>query len=132
MRVGAVLECCLYAADLGPAARFYEEVLGLERFAEVEDRHAFFRCGGSVFLLFNPARTAEGGEVPPHGSSGPGHVAFRVAAGELSAWRARLAAAGVEIEREVDWPRGGRSLYVRDPAGNSVELAPASIWALDE
>jgi hypothetical protein len=34
----------------------------------------------------------------------------------------------VEIEREVDWDEGGTSLYVRDPAGNSVELAPPTIW----
>jgi hypothetical protein len=35
---------------------------------------------------------------------------------------------GVEVEREIGWPDGSRSLYVRDPAGNSVELAPPSLW----
>jgi catechol 2,3-dioxygenase-like lactoylglutathione lyase family enzyme len=59
-------------------------------------------------------------------------VAFAVAASALDAWRARLAAAGVEVESEVVWPRGGRSLYVRDPSGNSVELASPAIWGLPD
>jgi hypothetical protein len=33
----------------------------------------------------------------------------------------------VAFEWEVAWPGGDRSLYVRDPAGNSVELATAQI-----
>jgi catechol 2,3-dioxygenase-like lactoylglutathione lyase family enzyme len=70
--------------------------------------------------------------VPPHGARGAGHVAFRVPAAALEAWRARLTAAGVAIEAEIAWPRGGRSLYVRDPAGNSVELGTAAIWGLPE
>ncbi|MDQ3546548.1 MAG: glyoxalase/bleomycin resistance/extradiol dioxygenase family protein, partial [Verrucomicrobiota bacterium] len=43
-------------------------------------------------------------------------------------WRERLQEAGVAIESEVEWPEGGRSLYFRDPAGNSVELAPPTLW----
>jgi hypothetical protein len=34
----------------------------------------------------------------------------------------------VPIEREIEWDEGGTSIYVRDPAGNSVELAPPTIW----
>ena len=99
----------------------------------MEGRHTFFRCGGRVFLLFAPSRTEQaGGEVPPHGARGPGHVAFGVAEAELDAWRARLRERGVEVEAEVEWPGGGRSLYLRDPAGNSVELATPRIWKIDE
>jgi catechol 2,3-dioxygenase-like lactoylglutathione lyase family enzyme len=29
-------------------------------------------------------------------------------------------------------PRGGRSFYFRDPAGNSLELATPRIWGLPE
>ena len=29
---------------------------------------------------------------------------------------------------EVPWPEGGRSIYFRDPAGNSLELAPPTLW----
>ena len=68
--------------------------------------------------------------MPAHGAVGPGHAAFAVDEAELPAWRARLRAHGVAVEAEIAWPRGGRSLYVRDPAGNSIELAPPRIWGL--
>ncbi|WP_227254645.1 VOC family protein [Frigoriglobus tundricola] len=35
---------------------------------------------------------------------------------------------GIAIEKEVTWPRGGRSLYIRDPASNSVELVTPGAW----
>lgn len=132
--IGGVLETCLYAEDLAAGERFYADVLGLEAFAREPGRHAFFRCGAGVLLLFAPSRTRDapgavgGVPVPAHGAVGAGHVAFAVPADSLPAWRARLAAHGVAVEAEIVWPRGGRSLYVRDPAGNSVELAPAGIW----
>jgi len=40
----------------------------------------------------------------------------------------RLDAARIAIEADFEWPGGGRSVYVRDPAGNSVEFAEARIW----
>ena len=43
-----------------------------------------------------------------------------------------LAKHGVSIEKTIDWPDGGRSLYFRDPAGNSLELATPQIWGLSE
>lgn len=133
-----VLETCLYADDLGAAEAFYAGVLGLEPFARSAGRHVFFRCGPGVFLLFAPTvtatgpGTASGVPVPPHGAHGAGHVAFAVADAALDAWHARLLAAGVGVEAEITWPAGGRSLYVRDPAGNSVELASPRIWGLGE
>lgn len=122
--------------DFDRAQRFYGEVLGLEVFAREAGRHVFFRCGPGMLLVFDPARTMEaagqvgGVPVPRHGAVGAGHACFRIAEGELAAWRERLVAQGVAIEAEIAWPRGGTSLYVRDPAGNSVELAPARIWGL--
>ena len=65
---------------------------------------------------------------PPHGARGPGHVAFAATAAELDRLRARLVAAGIEIEADFLWPGGARSIYVRDPAGNSVELAEPRLW----
>jgi catechol 2,3-dioxygenase-like lactoylglutathione lyase family enzyme len=130
--LGRVLETAVYASDLDAAEWFYGTVLGLERFARMEGRHVFFRCGASVFLVFNPAATLVEGTLPAHGTSGPAHMAFAVAAHQLPAWRARLAQHGVSVEREITWPRGGQSLYVRDPAGNSIELASPAIWGLAE
>lgn len=129
MRVSEVLETCLYARDLEAALAFYRDVLGLEPFARSEGRHVFFRLGRSVLLVFNPDVTGEAGSsVPPHGAEGPGHVAFAVPDESLPAWRRHLEEAGVEVEAEMTWTRGGRSLYVRDPEGNSVELAEPRIW----
>jgi len=132
--IDGVLETCLYAGDLEAAERFYAGVLQLPVFARVAERHVFFRCGAGMLLVFDPQRTLSapgevgGISVPAHGACGAGHVCFRIDAEELGAWRTRLQRNGVAIEAEIAWPRGGSSLYVRDPAGNSVELAPASIW----
>ena len=134
MSIAGVLETCLYASDLDAAERFYVGLLGLELFAREPRRHVFMRCGAGMLLVFDPARTAtEPGEVghvavPAHGTHGAGHVCFRIEQESLAAWRTRLERAGVAIEAEIAWPRGGASIYVRDPAGNSVELAPALIW----
>ena len=46
----------------------------------------------------------------------------------LERWRAWLGELGIAIERELDWPRGGRSLYFRDPSGNSIELITRGTW----
>jgi catechol 2,3-dioxygenase-like lactoylglutathione lyase family enzyme len=48
----------------------------------------------------------------------------------LEQWKKHLGSHGIEIEREVEWPRGGRSLYFRDPAGNLVELVTRGLWGL--
>jgi catechol 2,3-dioxygenase-like lactoylglutathione lyase family enzyme len=138
MQVTGVLETCLYADDLVAAERFYAETFGLELISREPGRHVFFRCGQGVLLIFNPDRTSAeqtrvgGADIPLHGSRGPGHMAFRVPERELPAWRERLAQCGVEIESDVRWPRGGESIYLRDPAGNCIELATAAIWGLND
>lgn len=129
----SVLESALYVDDLGAAEAFYGGVLGLPLIGRVPGRHLFFRCGAGVLLVFDPAATevvdpASPLPVPPHGARGPGHLAFAAEPLGIAAWRERLAARGVAIEAEVDWPRGGRSFYFRDPAGNSLEIAEARIW----
>ncbi len=131
MQVGDVLETCLYAVDLHAAEQFYTKVLGLELLSKTPGRHVFFRCGRGVFLVFDPRATSVPG-FPPHGAKGPGHVAFRVPESDLERWRNHLLGSGVDIEAEIDWPRGGHSIYFRDPAGNSVELASPAVWGLEE
>ncbi len=132
MQLGRIIETCLYVDNLAAAKEFYESILGLKAFAVLEGRHVFFQCGGGVFLLFDPAASEKAsGDVPPHGARGPGHAAFEVSAAELWAWRERLGEHEVPIEAEVAWPGGGRSLYFRDPAGNSLELTTPETWGLD-
>ena len=125
-----VLETCLCVDDLAAAERFYSQVLGLAFHSRQEGRHVFFRCGRGMLLLFNPDQSSQPGEIPPHGTRGAGHVAFAAAETDLPAWRTHLEAHGVPIERLHSWPGGGHSLYFRDPAGNSLELATPTIWGL--
>ncbi len=63
-----------------------------------------------------------GGTIPGHDGSGPLHVAFAIGRDELSEWERRLTARQIEIEGRTDWPRGGRSIYFRDPDGHPLEL----------
>ena len=128
-RATRIFETCLYASDVLGAAAFYERVFGLEIVTGFAPRGVALRCGASALLIFNPAETRpDTGVVPPHGATGPGHVAFLATDDELPAWRAKLADCAVAVEREVTWPEGGTSLYVSDPAGNIVELAPPTLW----
>ncbi|RBI77297.1 glyoxalase/bleomycin resistance/extradiol dioxygenase family protein [Roseovarius sp. TE539] len=130
---GAVLEAALYADDLKAAARFYGGVMGLEEIIRVAGRHVFFRVGPTVLLIFDPVATTAGGSnpalpVPPHGAHGPGHLCFAATRDEINLWRTRLEAAGYPVEADFDWPNGARSIYFRDPAGNSLEIAEPRLW----
>ena len=136
MTPSAILESALYVTDLDTAEAFYRDVLGLQKIAGVEGRHVFFRCGGGILLLFNADATEVPPPpdaklpVPPHGTRGPGHLCFAATAEELERWRERLEARGVHVEADFEWPKGGRSIYFRDPSGNSLEFAEPRIWGL--
>jgi len=136
MTPSAILESALYVTDLDAAEAFYRDVLGLERIAKVDDRHVFFRCGKGVLLLFNAEATRNQPApdaklpVPPHGAVGEGHLCFAATADEIAGWKAHLEAKKIAIESEFEWPQGGRSIYIRDPSGNSIEFAEPRIWGL--
>jgi catechol 2,3-dioxygenase-like lactoylglutathione lyase family enzyme len=128
-----ILETCLCVTDLDAAEQFYRRALGLEFVSRQAGRHVFLRLGQRMFLLFNAAESElpQGG-FPPHGTRGPGHVCFTCREEEIDAWRQHLETCGVAIEHVHTWPGGVRSLYFRDPSGNSVELASPRIWGLPE
>ena len=128
MQVTRIFETVIYAGDLAAAERFYSNVLGLEAVSRSETVVSF-RLAGGVLLVFDPQRAIQPNRgVPSHGAQGPGHLAFAAAPESLEQWRAHLAAHDVAIEMEVNWEQGGTSLYFRDPAGNSLELAPPTLW----
>jgi catechol-2,3-dioxygenase len=119
--VRAIGEVALRVNDLAAMRRFYEEVLGLE-LLRVFDHAVFYRIatgqGGhtQVFVLFE-----RGVPVSAHAST-LDHVAFTIDQKDFDAERSRLEGLGLKVELAdhawVHW----RSLYVRDPEGNEVEL----------
>ncbi|WP_395448476.1 VOC family protein [Aminobacter sp. UC22_36] len=136
MRPSAILESALYVTNLDAAEAFYGEVIGLERIAKVPGRHVFFRCGQGVLLLFYAEATLQPPKpdarlpVPPHGTTGQGHLCFAATAEGVEQWKRRLEGEGIAIEADFEWPNGGRSIYFRDPSGNSLEIAEPKLWGL--
>lgn len=130
MRVTHVHETVLYARDLDAMRRFYREIVGLLQVSDSRPRGMAFRVDErSVVLVFDPTLTAlENRDVPSHGATGEGHVAFGVEMGSLAQWREKLGSTGLNIERELTWESGARSIYVRDPGGNSVEFVEGDVW----
>ncbi len=128
--IRGIYEAIVYGDDVASLAAFYADVLGLRCVKPLSTLAAVFRLrDGGLLLVFSASEASKPGrEVPSHGSTGPGHVAFSIEPGEYDNWKSRLAAKGIPIEREVTWGTGAKSIYVRDPAGNSVELVQGEIW----
>jgi catechol 2,3-dioxygenase-like lactoylglutathione lyase family enzyme len=130
-----VLETSLYVDDLDRASCFYEETFGLTRI-EGDDRFRAYSVGGrSVLLLFkrgasNRVTEWPQGKLGPHDGSGPLHLAFSISAEELPAWEKLLLERGIPIETRIRWPRGGTSVYFRDPDRHAVELATPGVWSI--
>jgi catechol 2,3-dioxygenase-like lactoylglutathione lyase family enzyme len=133
-QVKGIRETALYAEDLAGAEKFYSDVLGLPKISAIPGRMVVFRCAQDILLIFNPKATSikpipmGGGIIPLHGTLGAGHTAFLVSAPKLATWRKRFHKMEVQIESEVKWPNGARSIYFRDPAGNSLELVTPKLW----
>jgi catechol 2,3-dioxygenase-like lactoylglutathione lyase family enzyme len=133
--IGRVIETALYVDDLARAQEFYVGIFGARVMLDTPRLVALDVNGESVLLLFKRGATLQpldtaGGRVPQHGASGVQHLAFAIAASDVDAWLSRLGDVGVEIESRVRWPRGGESLYVRDPDGHSVELITPGLWEI--
>ena len=135
MQVGGILETALHVADLARSAGFYRRLFSFGTLLETERLIALDVADRNVLLLFPQGGTGEpfatpGGVIPPHGGSGPLHLAFSIAAADLGPWRVRLESEGVPVESEVSWPGGATSLYFRDPDGHLVELITPGFWAI--
>lgn len=139
MGPNSILETVLYNADLETARWFYETVIGLDVVSDMSDTGFACRVDEHhVLLVFDPRESDKPGRsVPAHGARGPGHVALRIDEDQYDAWVLRLSELGVPVEDEIVWDdekvwrTPGRSVYVRDPYGNSVELITADIWGVD-
>jgi catechol 2,3-dioxygenase-like lactoylglutathione lyase family enzyme len=134
--IDGILETAVYADDIDAAEAFYGALLGLEKVLRAGNRHVFFRCGPGILLIFNPAETVKPPSddvlpVPPHGATGPGHVCFRMDGEAIDRTVEKLNKAGIAIESDFRWPNGARSIYFRDPAGNSLECAEPKLWNIE-
>jgi catechol 2,3-dioxygenase-like lactoylglutathione lyase family enzyme len=132
-RVSGVLETSLYVADLDRSREFYQRVFGFEPFMCDGRMCALGVPAEHVLLLFRHGMTNEpapgpDGFIPPHHGRGELHLCFSIPFGELAAWEAHLRRHGIEVESRLHWPRGGTSLYFRDPDGHSLEVATPGLW----
>jgi catechol 2,3-dioxygenase-like lactoylglutathione lyase family enzyme len=125
-----IFETVIYGENIPAMAEFYADGLGLRLVEEPDELSVVFRLDDDAMLLVFDRTLASrpGRPVPSHGSRGPGHVAFGVQTAEFDACAERLRRLGIEFEKEIDRGDGGRALYVRDPAGNSVELMDGDPW----
>ena len=134
-RVTGVLETALYVADLDRSERFYARLLGARTLLSEDRMRALAVAERQVLLLFRKGGSAHpnpspGGVIPPHDGDGQLHMAFAIPTDARDAWERRLAELGVAVEARVYPPRGGTSLYVRDPDGHLVEFATPGLWEI--
>jgi catechol 2,3-dioxygenase-like lactoylglutathione lyase family enzyme len=136
LRVDGIVETCINVAEINRAREFYQLVFNFEAMVS-DERFCALRTGPDVLLLFTQDGPSgpvviPGGISPPHETRGPGHLAFAISSGTLEAWRTRLRQCGIKIESEVEWERGGVSLYFRDPDANLLELATPGVGRIIE
>ncbi|QRM35788.1 VOC family protein [Microvirga sp. VF16] len=94
---------------------FYGDVLGLPCIHEDHRMRAYDMDGNGVLLF------SQDGQEPMH-------IAFSISAHELEEWQQHLTDAGVSLEGRTQWPRGGVSIYFRDPDGHLLEIATPGLW----
>ena len=133
--VTGILESSLYVASLERAREFYQSLFGFEQLFRDERLCALSVGDRNVLLLFAKGASAHentvpGGTIPGHGGDGRLHVAFSIPADALRAWEERLAGRDIAVEGRVEAPRGGTSLYIRDPDGHLVEIATPGLWTI--
>jgi len=104
-----------YVSDLKKAAKFYEEILGLEKKYEYSS-YVGFECGGVEIGLI--PKLEKGQKVSPLSPS----VEFLV--DNVKETCNELKKKGVKFTKEVhDEPWGGRQATFTDPDGNILEIA---------
>jgi catechol 2,3-dioxygenase len=119
-------EIAFRVKNLDAMQKFYEEVIGLPLMTRVPDC-AFFKIADGydghtqVLALFDRAHSP-GYRGPDAATSTIDHIAFEIALTDFAGERKRLEALGLQVETaEHAWVHW-RSLYLRDPEGNQVEL----------
>ncbi len=130
-----MLETSLYVSDLERSREFYTRLFNFPVLLRDDRFCALGVCGSQVLLLFRKEATVNpvitrGGTIPPHGGDGQLHLAFAIGRDEFDAWERRLKTQQTPVESRVDWNRGGKSIYFRDPDGHLLELATPGVWPI--
>lgn len=112
--LGGVHHISLNVRDAAEACRFYVDVLGLTEIPRPD-------LGFPGHWLRTPDdREIHLLEVEDWVAPKGQHFAFRV--DDLDTARAELSRAGVKVSDPIQVPDGGRQSFLRDPAGNLIEL----------
>ena len=133
MKVQALGHAVVKVRNQDRAEQFYNDVLGIPIAARHETMPmTFFTLGNHHDL----AVLAVGDDAPaaPRNSPGLYHLAFKIGdtLDELRAAKEKLEAAGVKIDATIDHIVS-KSLYLRDPDGNGIELYvdASDVWKED-
>lgn len=111
----------VFARDMAAMRRFYADVMLFPVYRDVHPSWIEYRVGGSLLALTERGFVFDDAATPPGALSL--QLAFRVTRAEVDACAAALRTAGIRIVGEpTDQPWGHRTLFVRDPDGNVVEL----------
>jgi catechol 2,3-dioxygenase-like lactoylglutathione lyase family enzyme len=125
----SILETALYVSDMSRSVAFYVDLFGFE-VVDADERITALAVKKGQLLLLCARDASPGLAALSHGASGQQHVAFSITEAELPPWRERLAQARIPVVHERRWPRGGDSIYFRDPDGHLLELATPGVWSV--
>jgi catechol-2,3-dioxygenase len=116
---------------------FYVNTIGLQLISEEKERHIFLKVGKSMLLIFNPKNTMvkSNSIFPIHGAITPPamvHFALEIEKEDYENSKNMLNQYKIEIEKEIIWKEGTKSLYFRDPIGNLIEFITRDSWPVED
>lgn len=110
----------VYVSDLAAAARWYQQVLGLEEVVRWDPEPVMIGAGGSKLALFRRRQARRSaGELKI--AAGWRRVAWLTDAAGFDAAQKHLAVLGIHFADPQDHGRS-RSIYFADPDGNPLEI----------
>lgn len=135
LQLKRIIETALYVNNLDIAKEFYAKTFQLEVMVESDVLVALNIGDQNTLLLFKRGASLHtkylsGGEIPHHDANGRIHVCFAIDKQDLPDWKERLARCGIPLEGRTEWPKGGSSIYFRDPDENLVELLTPGCWPI--
>lgn len=118
MAIAGIDHYTILTEDLAATRRFYCELLGLSE----GPRPPFDFPGAWLYVNGHPVvHVVAGRKIPPGGTGGVDHLAFR-ADGDPDALKRKLEATGIQVTSRVVPGSQIRQLFFDDPSGVKVEL----------